>query len=76
MSRKPAEQADYASLEEWEAREPNVAYVMVDGELVEVQPPATAGPPPQGETDANQQPAQVDDVHGGGRPEVRQRRRR
>jgi hypothetical protein len=32
-----AEQADYESLEEWETREPNVAFHLVDGELVEVE---------------------------------------
>jgi hypothetical protein len=75
-----AETADFDNLEEWEAREPNVAYQLVDGELVEVPTPAAPQPPalagqPQGENDATQPPAQDHDVHDGRRPEVRQRRR-
>jgi hypothetical protein len=75
MSAKKTEQS-YDAIDEWEEREPNVAYVLVDGELVEVPTPARAGQP-QGEvTDATQPPAQDHDVHDGRRPEVGRRRRR
>lgn len=34
--KKKAEQADYANLADWERREPNVDYQIVNGKLVEV----------------------------------------
>jgi hypothetical protein len=57
----------------WTGDEP--LHLQIEGEQI-TSSPAPAGQP-QGEvTDANQQPAQVDDVHDGRRPEDRRRRRR